>query len=163
MGLIRTAGRGAVAGFIATIPMTAVMVLGQRATSYGRLPPEAIVENALGETADPDLVADDAEADEDDLDDIEIDAAWRVTHLAVGAAFGAIYVLVFRPLTAALPPWLSGALFGLLEWRISYQNVAPAFDLLPPADLDDEDRQRTNVVAHLVYGASLGWIADRLR
>jgi hypothetical protein len=152
MGLLRTAAGGALGGFLATIPMTAVMVAGQRAAGYGRLPPEALVTNAI----------DDAESLED-LDDVEVEATWRAAHLAAGAAFGVAYSLLFRPLTRILPRPLSGALFALLVWRISYQNVAPALELMPPADSDDEARQKTNVAAHLVYGATLGWLTGRLR
>ena len=148
--LLVTALRGAIGGMIATLPMTAVMVAGQRATDYGHLPPEALVKNAAGES-DP-AYADDLEDDDDDY----LEAAWQAAHLAAGAAFGALYTVVFRPLTAALPRAVSGTLFGLAVWFVSYQGIAPAVELLPPATDDNPNRQRTNVAAHVVFGATLG-------
>jgi len=159
MGLIGNAVRGAAAGLVATIPMTAVMVLGERATGYGKLPPEALVTNALDE------LETDADQDSEFIDDPEpdVELAWRAAHLAAGAAFGALYAVVFRPFARIIPAWLTGPAFGLGVWRVSYQNVAPALELLPPADLDDESRQTTNVLAHLVYGGVLGTLLSRQR
>ena len=49
-----------------------------------------------------------------------------------------------------------GALFGLLVWGVSYLGWVPAAKILPPAHRDRRDRQVTMVIAHLVFGASLG-------
>ena len=152
--LLLTALRGAIGGVIATIPMTAVMVYGQRATDYGLLPPEALVKNAVadGDQGLAGTLADDLDDDDDEL----LEFGWQAAHLAAGAAFGALYTVAFRPLTQALPRAVSGALFGLAVWFVSYQGVAPALELLPPASDDNPDRQRTNAAAHLVFGTTLG-------
>ena len=151
MGLLDTAIRGVAAGILATIPMTAVMVLGQRATRYGRLPPEALVKNAEA------LASRDANGDE--TRDSGSGVRWRAAHLLAGAAFGVLYAVVFRHLATAIPAPMRGLVFGLSVWFVSYQGVAPALNLLPPATDDVRARQATNVIAHAVFGGVLGLLS----
>ncbi len=155
MGVLHRALRGAAAGTVATIPMTAVMVLGQRATGYGRLPPEALVENANTVAAtDLDLVRPGVP---------RMEVEWRAAHLLVGAALGVLYAVVFRPITARMPGPVCGLLFGLAVWVASYQGIAPALNLLPPATEDVRARQATNAVAHAVFGGALGLLSGSAR
>jgi len=43
-----------------------------------------------------------------------------------------------------------------LVWFVSYQGWVPALGLLPPAHRDRPGRPATMLIAHWVYGATLG-------
>lgn len=58
-----------------------------------------------------------------------------------------------------------GALYGLGVWAVSYAGWIPKLGLMPPPKRDRPGRQGAMVLAHLVYGATLGsmerWLAAR--
>lgn len=136
---------------MATLPMTAVMLAGRRFGRHTALPPERIVKGTSGSARVP-----------GSLDRATEDAVWPGAHLAIGVVFGVIYSLLQTRLPRPIDPLTGGLLFGLAEWFVSYQGVAPALDLMPPASRDDRSRQATNVAAHLVYGAVVGLlVGDR--
>jgi hypothetical protein len=79
---------GAVAGAIATAPMSAVMLAAERTGLLGRQPPEAIVQRALdAANAKPRSAA--------------VRAAAVTTHFAFGAAGGAAYGLAMYAVSYA--------------------------------------------------------------
>ncbi len=140
---------GAVAGAIATGPQSAAIWGLRRAGVYRR-------------TAPPELVA---ETVTDRLIGMKNVPERLVTpiviaeHVGFGAAGGAVFGLltgVIRPTIAA------GVLAGLAIWKLSYEGWIPALKIMPPADEDEEGRQVALIVAHVVYGAVLGAIVDKL-
>ena len=140
--------RGAAAGFIATLPMTAFMYAAERLGSGGRLGPEAITQQAL----------DAARLRRSRRQEV---AGITVAHLSFGTACGAGYALVGSRRRSAANPVLSGIAFGLAVWLLSYQGWVPAVGILPPAGRDRADRQLRLFCAHIVYGATLGWLTSR--
>lgn len=143
MNLFRRVGRGAVAGTVATLPMSAVMVAAGRLGVMNRPPPKRIVEEALDATGIPHSEPTEA-------------ALAVAAHFGFGAAAGGVYTTItprrFRGVR-------SGICFGLLVWAVSYAGWIPGLRILPPPAKDRPGRQWTMVVAHVVYGAVLGRLA----
>jgi hypothetical protein len=145
----RRAAGGALTGALATLPMSAVMLVAQRRGAMGSQPPERVTEEALGR------------AGVDDASEGSQNVAASVAHLAFGAAGGSAFALMRHALgrqgvDLPGPAAVQGSLFGLAVWALSYQGWIPALGILPPADRDRRDRQRSMVAAHLVYGGALG-------
>lgn len=142
---------GALAGCIATAPMTIAMEalfrLLPRPQQYP-LPPSEITAS----------VTDSAGIDQH-LDQHEHVALSLVNHFAYGATCGAIYGTVARSVPVA--PVVRGTAFGLLVWTISYLGLLPALGILRPATEHPPARNLLMIAAHVVWGAVLGVLADR--
>ncbi len=144
---------GALSGCAATVPMTATMLLLHRTLRWHEqrypLPPEDITQE----------LADRAEIGQH-LSQGQHQVATWVSHFGFGIVAGAIYAPLTERTEAS--PTLKGAAFGLLVWGMSYLGLLPALEIL---DQPKEQPARPNwlmVIAHLVWGASLGVLADRL-
>jgi hypothetical protein len=143
--------QGALAGLVATAPMTAVMLLLHRLLpGYERYPVEPYrittrvarrLGFARGLRGKPERAA-----------------ATTVAHFGYGAAAGAL----FPPLAARLPlpTVLTGTLYGLLVWAGSYLGLLPALGVLTPATQHPRRRNLLMIAAHLVWGAVLGLIVQ---
>jgi uncharacterized membrane protein YagU involved in acid resistance len=143
---------GALAGFAATVPMTLFMnQMHQQLPARERypLPPSEIVEE-LTEQAGID----------DQIDQPEHIALTLLAHFGYGAATGALYA----PLADAfhLSPVVGGAAFGLGVWSVSYLGFLPALGVLRPATEHPARRNALMIGAHVVWGVSLGLIAEQL-
>lgn len=125
---------GGIAGFVATMAMTAAMRRlygGLPAKERYPLPPREIVDQAIAppKAAAPDLTL--------------------VAHFAYGAGCGA--------LLAALNPRpgrAGGALAGGAIWLTSYMGWIPAFGILEPATRHPLRRNAAMLAAHLSWGWS---------
>jgi uncharacterized membrane protein YagU involved in acid resistance len=142
---------GAVAGAVATAPMTIAMeAMHERLPAPERypLPPAEIVEQVSGEPVGPDAMGQGQGA-----------AASLALHFAVGAAGGAIY----GPLAARFQPdpIVGGMAFGLAVWTTGYLGILPAFGILRPATEHPPRRNALMIAAHLVWGSALGLLVDR--
>jgi hypothetical protein len=138
---------GAVAGLIATLPMTAFMVAGKRRLSFWSqdpLPPAQITRQAL-RTVDFD----------DDLTRTEEAALTTANHFAYGAGMGAIYSQLFAPRTAGTAI-ATGVAYGLGVWTLSYCAWLPLAGLYRPPTHDTAERNALMIAAHIVWGGSLG-------
>lgn len=138
------AGRGALAGIIATIPMSlAMLALHRLLPTAGRwpLPPKQIT-------------AQSGEAAGIELEEGSLEAATAITHLGYGGAVGALYGLVGPRLP--LPRTPAGILFGVLVWFCSYMGWVPALGLMEPATEQPRGRNIMMIAAHLVWGAVTG-------
>ncbi len=115
--------KAALAGVVATIPMTVTMLILfrflPRSEKYP-LPPRQITMNVARKAG----VKDELNRPQ------ERSAATLLSHFAYGAAAGEFYPLVARELPT--PGWLSGAIYGALVWLFSYMGWVPASNLLPP-------------------------------
>ena len=89
----------------------------------------------------------------------EADAAASALHVAFGAGVGGAYALLPR----VGPPGLRGVATALVVYAVSYQGWIPALGILPRATDDHPGRPAVMVAAHVVYGAVLGQVEDRLR
>ena len=125
---------GALAGFIATMPMTATMSrLHQKLPSSERypLPPRELAEDL------PSLAAGTA-------------TATLVYHFLYGAAAGALFGGVSR--RRDIP---TGATYGIAVWVASYLGWIPATRRLKVATRYPARRNAMMLIAHLVWGAAL--------
>lgn len=130
---------GAIAGFCATLAMTAAMrLLHARLPLHERypLPPREITQTVFA-------------PDEERARDVTI-----VTHFGFGALAGALYGLLPRR-----PP---GILFGPLVWAASYLGWAPLAGILKPATRHPADRNLLMVAVHVLWGAFLALGIDEL-
>lgn len=134
---------GAVAGAIATLPMSAVMYAAREKGWMGEYPPEVIARDAL-ETVDirP--------------NDGVNDAVATVAHLGFGATAGALFGLLHKELDLPLPRLAQGVAYGLLVYAASYDGWIPAMRIMPEPEEDRPGRQPSMIAAHVVYGAVLG-------
>ena len=132
---------GALAGGLATISMTVLMLGARRAGLMGAMPPERITARFL------DRMRVRRRGDEQD-------AAAMFLHFAFGAAAGGLFGLARRRLP--LPPVLSGIAYGAGVWFVSYKGWVPALGIMPPPERDRPGRPQSMLAAHLVYGATLG-------
>lgn len=132
--------RGAVAGAVATLPMTAVLETARRGGAMPQLPPRAIV---------------------DTLVPVAPSRARRglaaAPHLCIGATSGAGFAVIAGARARSSPQRIvRGIAHGLAVWGIGYLGAVPLTGALPPAWRDRCDRQAALLTAHVVYGATLG-------
>lgn len=147
--LFAEAATGAVAGTVATAPMSAVMLLAQRLGYIGKQPPEEVTEAVLD--------AADVNRSEQAENRLTI-----LSHLLFGAATGAVFGLARRALPRTGRQVPAGVAFGLVVWATAYQGWVPAMDIMPPADEDRRGRPQSMALAHVVFGATLALLLDRV-
>jgi hypothetical protein len=132
---------GGIAGFVATLPMTAtVRAIHRRLPERERYPatPRELIDSTAG--------AVDAELSEGGARDLTLAA-----HYAYGAAVGALIAAA-----APRPPGLPvGAAAGAAVWAASYLGWIPAAGLLKPATEHPARRNAMMIAAHLVWGTAL--------
>jgi hypothetical protein len=146
--MLERSTRGAAAGAIATVPMTAMMLAAQRTGSLGELPPEKVTRRALAAAnQEPSTTAEKAIA--------------AAAHFGFGALAGAVFGLIGGEGDDLPTSLAKGVGFGLALYAFSYAGWIPALDIMPPPQRDREDRQLSMAMAHVVYGAALGAIARR--
>ena len=150
---VRDLLRGAIAGFIATVPMTISMLIGwrllPRRESYP-LPPREITQE----------IAERVEI-EDHLTDGQLTAATLLSHFAYGALFGSTYALMEKRLS--LRNGVKGVLAGLMLWIASYLGWLPALRILKPATHHPWRRNALMIFAHVVWGLALGETTRKLQ
>jgi uncharacterized membrane protein YagU involved in acid resistance len=87
--------------------------------------------------------------------------ATMTSHFAFGAATGILYSLMAPKLKGT--PLVKGALFGLGVWSASYMGWIPAFGLKPQAPKMTPQRNLMMILAHVVWGATLGYNENQMR
>lgn len=146
---------GALAGSIATAPMTLAMEAMHRwlpPSERYPLPPSEITTKLTSE----------AGVDQH-LDQQQHTALTLVNHFAYGAGAGSIYALLASKLRAPLPAALWGIGYGLVVWTVSYLGLLPALGILRPATEHPERRNLLMIAAHVVWGSVTGLIVARLQ
>ena len=139
--------RGAAAGTLATVPMSAVMLGAGKLGLMGQQPPEAITKEAV-----EDLTGSEPHG-------ATSDALASLAHLGFGALSGAVFAALPRP--ERVPAPLAGVAFALPVWAASYRGWVPRFGAMPHADDDRNDRVAVMIGAHVVFGAVLGALEGR--
>ena len=142
---------GALAGSIATLPMTAAMqVMHRRLPRQERypLPPSEIAAQVTEEVGL-----------RKHLDEPRHVAVTLLSHFGYGAAAGAVYAPLANKIP--FPPVLEGIAFGLVVWAASYLGWLPAMGILRPATEHPARRNALMVAAHLVWGSVTGVLVDR--
>jgi len=139
---------GAVAGCIATAPMTVVMTVLHRLLPRPEqypLPPSEIVEQ-IEETIGM----------EQHIDPEQHVAVTLLGHFGYGAAVGVGYALLRRHLPFGRIA--NGIVYGLGVWTVSYLGLLPAAGLLTPATEHPARRNGLMIAAHVVWGAATAWV-----
>lgn len=159
---------GATGGLVGTAPMTAAMALMHRLLPERErypLPPRQIVDNAVRQANAEELAPGSPHSAADHRTGLEPDAGDRdALALASHFAFGLVAGTAYGPIARARPahPALAGIGFGLMVWTSQYLGVLPAVGLLPNARHHPARRNALMIAAHVVWGATLGVVADRL-
>lgn len=138
--------QGAVAGLLATFPMTIFMLAAwkrlPRREKYP-LPPRLITRNLVGQVAPPRK-----------LGDRNLTALTLLLHFLYGAITGSLYGILEDRIP--LRQSVKGSLYGLAVWSGSYLGWLPAFGILSPATEHPWRRNLLMIVAHVVWGSALG-------
>lgn len=141
--------RGALAGFVGTLPMTVFMLLVKQFLpkwlQYA-LPPRELaddLENSLGIGKH--------------MNTTERIAGAAVLHFGYGMATGALYTLLTNRIR--LFPPLKGILFGLAVWASSYAGWMEILRLRESASHQPARRNLLMLTAHVIWGAATGLLA----
>jgi hypothetical protein len=131
---------GGIAGFAATLPMTALMrIVHKRLPAQDRYPPTPReLTDSLADTVGLEL-------SEPGARNITLGA-----HYAYGAAAGALVAVI-----APRPGLATGAGAGVAVWAASYLGWIPALGLLKPATEQPAARNAMMIATHLLWGAAL--------
>ena len=146
---LRAALGGAVAGTVATIPMSAVMLAADRAGLMGRQPPEVIATMGL-------------QAAGGHPSETTKRASALAVHFGFGAGAGALFGVLYRHTESLGPPIARGIGFGLVVYTVSYAGWIPALDIMPSPPNDRPGRPSSMIAAHVVFGAALAVLVDWL-
>ena len=147
------AAMGAVAGLVATVPMTLAMLAWHRRLPVSQrysLPPRLITDRIAARAPLPRHAIPEPGP-----------ARTLGAHFAFGAATGALFGSLDLPLRDRHPV-ASGIVYGLLVWAVSYLGWVPAAGLMPPATRQPARRNVMMICAHVVWGAALGRAAKAL-
>jgi uncharacterized membrane protein YagU involved in acid resistance len=143
---------GALAGFAATAPMSITMLVGwmllPKREKYP-LPPRLITEEITERVGL-----------EDDMTENELVGLTIFSHFGYGAVFGSIYVALSE--RVPMHSTLKGALAGLAVWVGSYLGWLPALGILRPATRHPWRRNLLMILAHVVWGVTLGEVTRKL-
>ncbi|HEY3393685.1 MAG TPA: DUF6789 family protein [Lacipirellulaceae bacterium] len=142
--LLGEALAGAIAGLVATVPMTLAMLVMQR-----------MLPRREQTTLEPRRISDDMLQKADLHDDVSERGKEQVSaaaHFGYGAGVGMIYAMADRFLP--LPRGLRGPVYGMLVWAASYAGWLPAVKTLPPPQRRPAGRNVLLIVSHLVWGAA---------
>jgi uncharacterized membrane protein YagU involved in acid resistance len=136
------------AGLIATLPMTVVMLAWHRhlpASQRYHLPPRLITDRAAaqarfshGHVSRPGSLG------------------ALAAHFGFGAVTGGLYAAAGRTELHRQYPATAGIGYGLIVWAASYLGWVPAMGLMPPATRQPAARNAMMIAAHIVWGAALG-------
>ncbi|MPY71120.1 MAG: hypothetical protein GEU92_13650 [Alphaproteobacteria bacterium] len=152
----RSPATDAVVGAIAGIAATAVMTVSA-ASLYERLPradryplpPRELTERVASTAGVGERLGED-----------ELTAATLTAHFGFGAGVGALYALALRG--RRVQPAVAGVGYGLAVWTASYLGWIPMLKLLRPATAHPPARNALMIAVHVLWGATLGLVADRL-
>jgi uncharacterized membrane protein YagU involved in acid resistance len=144
--------RGAVAGLVATIPMTLTMeaLRAWLPQEQARpMPPREVIDRTVNKSGQGHAV-----------DERERIALTTIGHFAFGAAAGALFGAAFAE-RSERSSVLAGIVYGLTVWAVAYGVGLPSLGLHPAAAKDTADRNEVLIASHVVWGAALGGLARR--
>ncbi|MEO7556761.1 MAG: hypothetical protein ABIV94_09200 [Acidimicrobiales bacterium] len=147
--LARELAAGAVAGVVATLAMSTVMLGAQRIGLLGEQPPRKIADALLDELLP-------------DADDQTRKLGTALVHLGIGAGGGAVHQIGRRVAGRPEPAVAWGAATGGAFWAVNYWVLAPLSGLMPPPGRDRPARPLVMLAAHFVWGAVSAAVGDAL-
>jgi hypothetical protein len=149
--------RGFAGGLVATVAMSTVMVVAQKAGLMGHMPPKKISDGFLAALGIRRKTPEPARK-----------ALATLNHFAFGGACGALFGLgreVWRVRSRGSfgvrrrrAPIVAGLAFGTAVWAVSYMGWVPAMRIMPKPQNDRTGRPTSMVLAHWVFGAVLAKI-----
>jgi hypothetical protein len=86
-------------------------------------------------------------------------AATGIAHFGFGGAMGALFGMVGGD-------WrnpVGGVAYGLAVWTANYLGLLPAAGILRPATEHPARHTALMIGAHIVWGATLGYLTDRIQ
>lgn len=136
--IVRSAFAGLVAGSIATFVMSRGFNVAQSVGAITELPPRRAVRVVSPQITEPNR---------------SVVAA--IAHYLVGGGAAALYGVCtsVQPRSRGA---LTGLLFGLCVWAVGYEFLMPTATGMPLAHNDRRPRAVAILVAHAIYGLSLG-------
>jgi uncharacterized membrane protein YagU involved in acid resistance len=140
---------GACAGLAATVPMTLFMEAARGELPLHErysLPPRQIT-SVVGRTADV----------WHNISESQKKLLTGAAHFSYGGAMGGLYQAVTPRRHRSA--W-TGAAFGMAVWGGSYLGLLPALGILRPATQHPAHRNALMIAAHLIWGASLGYLLE---
>jgi putative membrane protein len=144
--------KGTAAGFVATAPMSVAMLIGwmllPKHERY-QLPPRLITEEISERVGI-----------EEHMTENQLVGLTIFSHFGYGALFGAVYALFHEKMP--MHSSLKGTLAGLTIWVGSYLGWLPAMGILSPATQHPWRRNLLMILAHVVWGVTLGEITRKL-
>ncbi|HZU70765.1 MAG TPA: DUF6789 family protein [Ktedonobacteraceae bacterium] len=144
--------QGAMAGLIATIPMTLFMLAAHRLLPDWQkyaLPPERVT-NEIAERTE---VA-------EDMNKPQSLGATLVSHFGFGTSMGALYSPVAKKVP--LSPVVKGIAFGLLVWAANYLGIFSALKMRESAFNEPGRRNAMMIASHVIWGGTLGIVENWL-
>lgn len=146
----------ALAGCIATVPMTIFMLATQRLLPKGQqydLPPELLTKE-VARRAHVKVK----------MSKGQILAATLFAHFGYGTVMGMVYHVLDKSLgnRVVLPAALKGGIFGFIVWAASYFGLSPLVGFSESGHSETGRRNLMMIVAHLIWGTSLGIVAAAL-
>ena len=149
--LLMSLVKGAIAGTIATVPMTAFMLFMMRALprwQHYDLPPEKLTDELAKRAGVKQHMSKPQKV-----------AVALVAHFGYGAAMGALYTLLMERGNIKMYPFLlKGNIFGLVVWGSNYLGLLPALNMPSSAPEETPGRNLLMIGAHLVWGSVLGLV-----
>jgi len=142
--------RGALAGLVGTLPMTAVIGMAN-ASGVIRTPPPKEVTARVVRQAGPETEA---------AASRQFSTSWLLSHALFGVASGVGYSLLRPGLPAS--PVTAGLAYGGLVWAVNYLGVLPRLGLYLWPNEDSLPRIATMIVAHAVYGTTTAEVDRRI-
>jgi hypothetical protein len=140
---------GARDGLIATLAMTAFMLLADRRGWLNEQAPRTITRRTLAFA-------------HQQPDDRSVDALTAAAHATFGTAAGGLHaVSVGRLARRPVSRLALGIGYGLAVWAASYWSVLPRLGLMPTPGRDERRRPEAMIAAHLIYGGVLGLLGAR--
>ena len=148
--IVRELAAGAVAGTIATLAMSTLMLTAQRAGLLGEQPPRKLSDAVLDAVAA-------GQADERTRR-----LGTSIVHLGIGATAAALHQAGRRLAGRPRPAVIWGGVFGAVFWTLNYGFIAPAIGIMPPPDRDRPGRAPVMLAANVIWGAVSAVVGDRL-
>ncbi|HMJ51409.1 MAG TPA: FAD-dependent oxidoreductase [Polyangiaceae bacterium] len=149
-GRLRSTALGAVGGAVATLAMSAAMLVEKKLGLLGEPPPKKIV-RALRRRGG--ILGTSREAE---------NAATLLAHWGFGIASGALFGLLHGGRRGTARSSLLGASYGAAVWAVNYSGWIPALGIMRAPHRDRPLRPTSMVLAHLVFGSVLGAFVERL-
>ena len=140
---MKSAVAGAIAGLLATLVMSAWMLLADSLGWMNEQPPKTITSRVARKAGMP-------------VSGASLDVATGLAHLGFGMVGGSAFGLIARRMPSLPTSALVGVGYGLLIWTTSYVAILPSLDLMPGPAEGERRRTPVMVFAHIVYGAVLG-------